>query len=263
MIHNNKNELTIIIYDSPAPPRCLKINKKIIRLVLLMSSILIIVMLSVSLALGTYVKKLQNQIAGKLPESEIVESLKNENIALTEKFLELEETNKTLITQNETAKEEQIPIILKPETIKPLIPNEKTLPGPNELLSLFKMPNGFKNLISENLAEIQRINFRVKKDKTIFRFNLANSGKISKLRGYIFITQFTKKTVTFYPPLDITQNNFKINYGQGEVFTVSRFRPTIATFNRPIDESEVFYKVLIFNKAGSLILEEYHGPFNF
>ncbi|MBL7665861.1 MAG: hypothetical protein JNM93_12065 [Bacteriovoracaceae bacterium] len=263
MLHKNNDEITLIVYESPEPPRFLKINKKVLKTVLFFAAMLILIMAITTIFLGSYIKQLQNRIDGKLPESEVVEKLKNENLALTTKFNQLQAIHNELTQQLEqnptTAKAEVVP---EPKVPTEQIQRENTLPGPNEVLSLFKAIPGFKNLTTEKMAEIQRLNFRVKKDEIVFRFNLANIGTVKKLKGFIFVIQYSSKSLKFYPPIDLAAKNFKVDFTEGESFTVSRFRPTIINFDLPEEEKEVYYKVLLFSKEGHLILEEYHGPFS-
>jgi hypothetical protein len=207
--------------------------------------------------MSTYFKSLQNRIEGEIPESQTIQKLREENLALAAKNAELMEANETLKTNDQAPVDVEDPVVIA--DTKPAKPQ---IPRPEDLIKFFKTPVGFKNLTSEKVANVQRVSFRVKKDQVIFRFNLANEQKVSKLRGYIFVAQFSKNSLKFYPGYDLAKNNFSIAFNAGESFTVSRFRPTIATFDLPSNGKEIYYRVLVFSKKGDLLIEDNYGPYN-
>ncbi len=261
MIQENQNDLTLIVYDSPSPPRCFRINKKVFKLVLILLSVLLITMVMATLSLGTYTKVLQNKVQGVLPGPEIVEELREQVAKLSAQNEELKNENselKTKFIKTEEVTTPVVPLIVEKNTIAPSKPQ---IPRPEDLIKFFKMPPGFKNLTSEGYATTQRPSYRVKTDKVIFRFNLANGKQVKRLQGYIFVAQFTENSIKFYPALDMANNNFNAQFNLGESFTVSRFRPTIATFDKPETEKQVTYKILVFSRTGDLLIEETHGPY--
>ena len=57
MIQDPSKDLTLIVYNAPKPPRYLKINKKLLRLLLFLVPFLLIIALLTSLASSVYMKK--------------------------------------------------------------------------------------------------------------------------------------------------------------------------------------------------------------
>ncbi len=263
MIQKTTDEITLIIYDSPSPPRCLKINKKILKFILGLASILFMLTALSAIFIAPYIKTLKNQFKDSPETVDKLERLEQEVIVLKGQNLNLAKMNESFKAQeNKGNKEEST--VAAPVAVSTKIPEQpkKIIPKPENLLSFFKMPPGFQNLISDNMAKIQRVNFRLKKDHTVFRFNLANGKQLNKLRGYIFVAQFSGEQMKMYPNIDTTQKDLSIKYDIGESFTVSRFRPTIAMFDKPADNQKLFYKILVFSRTGDLLIEEVHGPFN-
>ncbi len=266
MIQDSRNELTLIVYDSPTPPRYFRVNKKILKFILFILGIFVILSITGAILVAPYIKKLQSKQGVSKQIQQQLKELENEVIYLKKEKMALIEKNaalKVVQVENQPPKAPEVVTSVKNEQeLNGQKAQTSTLPKPEDLLDYFKRPQLAKSLISQNIAQIQRVHFKVESDKAVLKFNLANGDTMAKLRGYIFVTQFSSNSVKFYPHIELTENNFTIDYHLGESFTVSRFRPTEAIFDLPEQDRQIFYKIIVFTREGDLLIEEYHGPFS-
>lgn len=232
MLQKISNFVTIIIYDSPKPPKEYKVNKGVLKLLLITLPILIVLSVLISTGFSLYLK---NRI----------ESVRSEEpIVIQNLRAQIDELNKDVKKAN-TNTEELVKKIAKGS------PNEI-----NSALSLFAIPSGFTDSRSLNEAKIENFSIVKKSDTLQLRFDILNNLSSSKkLSGFIHIIQYSKNAMHLYPNNEFSPENNTIQYSQGESFNVARFRPVIADFPAPKGFS-VWYKVYIFSITGELI--SYH-----
>lgn len=237
MIQQPSKDITLIVYNTPRPPRYLKINKKLLRLLLFLAPLLLVVSLLFSLSTSLYMKnKLE---AARSQEPAIITALKEKNGELARKAAALEEVNKEL-TRKVSAGSEQ---------------------APASALALFATPLGYQDFTEKEMAKLESMSANFKKDKIEFRFDLLNNlDTDERLAGYITVVQHAGNDLEFYPSYDLSLENNRLDYSQGESFVVSRFRPVIAEFEKP-DALTVWYKVYIFDRSGNLLNYKLAGPY--
>lgn len=237
MISKLAKELTLIIYDSPSPPKCIKINKTTLKVLLVLFPLLLIA----SLLTSTYFLSLSHRASAKTDAEE------------PKKVKELEKQlfdTKNLLSQKES---------MTDELQKKIADGVKTS---ETSISIFKTPLGFKDLSEVTNAKIENIKFEQLKNISTISFNLVNQQENSeKLTGYIFVIQVGPASIKFYPESPLQSGDFLLRYNAGEAFTASRFRPVVAKFKNDLNE-EVTYKVYIFSRSGDLLMNKILGPFS-
>ena len=68
MIQDQSKELTLIVYNSPKPPRYLKLNKKLIRTLSVVIPLLTIFLLSIAFLYSMFLKNKLNDLRAKEPK---------------------------------------------------------------------------------------------------------------------------------------------------------------------------------------------------
>jgi hypothetical protein len=237
MISKLAKDLTLIIYDSPSPPKCIKINKAALKVLLITFPVLIIASLVTSVYLLSNSKKMT--YAGSSEQPKKVKELERQLI----------ETKNLLMQKESIADELQRKIA---EGIK----------STETSISIFKTPLGFKDLSQVTNAKIDTVKFEHQKNLSTISFNLVNNQEnAEKLTGHIFVIQVGPASLKFYPESPLQTGDFVLRYNSGEAFTASRFRPVIAKFKNDANE-EVSYRVYIFSRSGDLLMNQLLGPFN-
>jgi hypothetical protein len=241
MIQDPSKELTLVVYDSPKPPKYLKINKVIIRVLIFLIPVVIILSVAFSLFTSVYLK--QKLEMAKSQEPEIILKLR-EVVSTSENEIEaLNKTNSQLIQKISTGQA------------------TATSDEMGNLFNLFSIPLGFEDNRPKENAKLENMSNDILKDKMLFKFDILNNqAGDEKLAGFISIVQYHKDGLSFYPNYDLSLENPNLIFSKGESFVVSRFRPVIAEFKKP-KGSVVWYKVYIFSQTGNLIAFKKAGPF--
>jgi hypothetical protein len=237
MISKLAKDLTLIIYDTPSPPKCIKINKAALKVLLVIFPIIVIVSLTVSIYFLSNVQRSSYQ--GTSPQPKKVKELESQ----------LAETKSLLVQKESIANELQ----------KKIADGTKST---ETTLSIFKTPLGFKDLSQVTNAKIDNIKFEHQQSLSTISFNLVNNQEnAEKLTGHIFVIQIGPASLKFYPETALQTGDFVLRYNTGEAFTASRFRPVIAKFKNDANE-EISYRVYIFSRSGDLLMNQLLGPFN-
>lgn len=242
MIQDPSKDLTLIVYNTPKPPKYIKINKTLMKTLIFVIPIIVIFSIAFSMISSVYMKrKLEN---ARNQEPEIILSLKKEKSLLASKVALLEVTNKTLtkkISQGQSGTNVAVNL--------------------TNIMALFTAPLGFEDKRGENLAKLENMTNDNVGNKLLFKFDILNNIVSGiKLAGYITIVQYHRNGLSFYPQYDLSADSPSLEFSKGESFTVSRFRPVIAEFPKPVG-TNVWYKIFIFSRTGNLLAFRKAGPF--
>lgn len=239
MIQDPSKEVTLIVYNSPKPPKYLKINKKLITSFLFIIPVLIISFLTLSFVYSSYLKSRVSSLQSQ--ETKEIVALKTDIQKLETKIKGLENNNKVLTQKVSTGSSKETS---------------------SSILDLLTVPFGFKDLRSQALISFNNVNISVKNKNIYFNFDLANnSPNARKLTGYLTIIQHQENLVQYYPSYDLSPKSLRLEFSKGEYFSFSRLRPTEAKFTK-YSSNSAKYKVYIFNKTGDLLAYKQFGPFN-
>jgi hypothetical protein len=239
MIKSPSKELTFIIYNTPNPPKYVRINKGLLKSLVIVVPLFVILSITFSFLYSAFLK---NKIALiKSKEPEIINSLTIQKKTLKEKIISLERSNKELT-----------------EKLAIGAPAESSFSS----LNLFTAPLGMKDLRDEELVKFENTEVTSDKSSVILKFNLANNSPSgTKLSGFISVVQYQDNLIQYYPNYELGHKNMRMEFSEGESFSFSRFRPTIVKFDKKSSASSK-YKIYIFSRSGDLLVYKQIGPFN-
>lgn len=238
MIQDPSKDVTLIVYNTPKPPKYLKVNKRLIKTLFILIPFMVITSIGFSFFYSTILKNKIVSMKSKVPK-EILD-LKTKNATLISQLAEIKKTNKNLISK----------LSLGSTT-------ETSLSS----MGLFTVPLGLKDLRSKELVKVKDVKISSGK-KIKLNFNLENNSPgQEKLSGYISVIQYQGNHIQFYPSYELSQRNLRLEYTQGESFGCSRFRPTVAEFSK-VTNLSTRYKIFIFSRTGDLLAFKQLGPYN-
>ena len=238
MIQDPSKEVTLIVYNTPAPPKYIKVNKRLIRYILMIVPALIIFFLAGSLFYSIFLKNKVSEL--KALEPAILQQLDEQEIAFNAQLKDLKKTNE--------------------ELTRKLSRGGTTNEGTASLLSLFTIPLGSQDLRGQNMVTLSDIKVTTEKKQIKLNFNMLNNTE-NKLTGYMSVVQYQGPHLQFYPPEELNEKNLKLQYASGEYYSFSRLRPSPVTFEK-ISSLSSRYKIYLFSKTGDLIFYQQIGPFN-
>jgi len=229
-IQSSEKEVSIVIYDSPLPPRYLKISRKLLKLLLVVLPIFfgLVFLSSISYLIYPHILKSPAPSLPKMLSSE------EKKIRELEKMnLDLSESNKVLqtkLTQNDPA----------------------TGAEANYLVGI-KRPYGMRDLTEVKRIDIENIDLKSSSNKTQFSFQIVSNDPSRRISGNIFVYLIHSDGIYAYPN-QITKNFSQgIKFTEGEPFAMSRLRPTTAEFNVNLLNETVRFVIYIFNREGDLL----------
>jgi hypothetical protein len=239
MIKSPSKELTFIIYNNPKPPKYLRINKGLLKSLIIVIPLFVILSITFSFLYSAFLK---NKIALiKSKEPELINSLKTQTKSLEERILTLQRSNKELT-----------------EKLSIGAPAESSFSS----LNLFTAPLGMKDLRKQELVKFENIEVNSDKSSIILKFDLANNSPSgAKLSGFISVVQYQDNLIQYYPKYQLAHKNMRMEFSKGESFSFSRFRPTIVKLDKRSSASTK-YKIYIFSRSGDLLVYKQIGPFN-
>lgn len=225
-------EVSIVIYDSPLPPRYLRFSKKFIRtlFVVIPLSLGIIV---IGLLLAGLGSKLRDTPAPSLPsvlsgEEAKVVTLENEIKSLTESNQKLQEK---LSSQGTVAATQDEPFLMG-----------------------IKKPYGMQNLMGENKVNLDQFDLVLDQNKTILKFQIISTNTETKVSGHVLVFMISESGLMAYPAEANTSIGGGVKFSMGEPFSVSRLRPTNAEFLHRVSGESVKFVIYIFSREGDLLL---------
>ena len=232
MIQKPTKDLTLIVYNTPKPPKYIQINKGMLKALLFTIPTLVIISVAFSLFTSFFMKRKLEAVKSKEPQ--MILDLRNHNQELTDDIEKLKKSNE--------------------ELAKKIAKGAQAVGTASSLLSMIKTPLGFEDFREKNLSRVENFSHQAMNNKIVFKFDLINnSTNEARLSGYITVLQYHSYGVNFYPNLSLNSDSQFIQYNKGESFTVSRFRPVIAEFPVPANSANVWYKVYIFSREGNLL----------
>ncbi|MCB9095581.1 MAG: hypothetical protein H6621_10980 [Halobacteriovoraceae bacterium] len=230
----NAMKSTTIVFRDPNVPKAVKINLQVAKSLLFISTIIFFVLAgSLLLSIYFYNQKIHSMEANKhLYTAELEKS--NE---------ELQEKLKTLESQNSE------------------LTHKLTMPASqSEDLYLFAQTSGFQDLTDKQLIKIENLQVDTNTEFVYFRFDIKQNSEASKVSGFIYVLYYTSEKIDIYPDTANFNEDLKYEYHQGESFTVSRFRPVKTRYAMPKNLENTYFKILIFNRKGDMLMNKKYGP---
>jgi hypothetical protein len=231
-IQQSGQEVSIVIYDSPLPPRYIRFSKKFIRTLFIVTPVVVgIVIISLLAALLTPKIK-------EVPTPRIPTILSQDD----SKFSELEKEVKSLRESNRLIQEK-----LTDKNNGNSIQEEPFLMG-------IKKPYGMQNLISENRVALDQFEYVLSQNKSNLKFQIISTNPENRVSGHVIVFMISKSGAIAYPEEANSSLNSGIKFSMGEPFAVSRLRPTNAEFSLRPTGDEIKFLIYIFSREGDLLL---------
>ena len=230
-IQKNGDEVAIVIYDAPLPPKYFRLTKRFIKTLFVVVPVVLIAsfLLIFSWGLGSRIKHVPTP---SLPEVLPVEDSKVAE--LQSEIKSLQESNNQL-----TEKLGGLPATATPE---------------DPYLMAIKKPYGMQNLLSQNKVNLDQFSMIQEAGKVSFKFVIMSSAPETKVTGHVLVFMMSENGLMAYPERANALITQGIKYSTGEPFSVSRLRPTNAEFRTQLTGQSVKFVIYIFNREGDLLL---------
>lgn len=231
-IQKSSDEVSIVIYDAPLPPKYFRLKKSFIKTITVIAPVLILLILGVFFIWGI-LPRLERSPSLSLPslESEQEKQIRE----LNKKVKSVEEENQSLIAKLSSSNSE--------------------VSAEDPYLMMIKKPYGMQNLLSQNKVFLESMEIGREPNRTTLRFQLVSSTPDKKVTGHIIVFMVSDTLGLMAYPIKANESiRSGIKYSEGEPFSVSRMRPTSAEFKHPTLEDNVRFLIYIFNREGDLLL---------
>ncbi len=236
-IEKISNEISIVIYDNPLPPKYIKIKKKFIK-----QFIFYLPLFLISLFIGLFFLGIVQKYSSP-PQS--AHNNNQESKSLQE-FQQLKTEINELKTLNNDLNQKL---------------NKQSFPLDDTFLLGIKRPYGMQNLTSGQSVSVDQFNLSLEGEKLSFKFQILSTVPETKIMGHILVAMISQSGVQYYPQQELSSFTEGIKFSSGEPFSVSRLRPTNATFNVKSNNENVSFIIYIFNRLGDLLLIKQTDPF--
>jgi hypothetical protein len=224
-------EVAIVIYDAPLPPKYFRFTKRFIRTLFVVFPVLLS-LIFVGLFAWGFIPRLKDSPTPSFPKVLSPEDTR---------IMELEQALKD-------AQESNLVLTEKLNTTPPA-------PGVEDPFMLgIKKPYGMQNLTAQNQVTLEQIELKQEIDKLSLKFQIISSTPETRVTGHVLVMMFSDAGVMVYPKEANTNLSSGIKYSQGESFAVSRLRPTTADFTQKATGEGVRFIIYIFNREGDLLL---------
>ena len=225
-------EVSIVIYDSPLPPRYLRFSKKFIRTLFIVAPVLL-GLIFITLLLIIFGTKLKETPAPNL--SSVLSDEESKVTSLESDIKSLQESNQQLQDK------------LSGQGTVAAAQDEPFLMG-------IKKPYGMQNLIQENKVSLDQFELVQDQNKTSLKFQIISTHTETKVSGHVLVFMISESGMMAYPAESNTSIGGGVKFSMGEPFSVSRLRPTNAEFLHSLTGSTVKFVIYIFSREGDLLL---------
>lgn len=232
-IQGQGDEVSIVIYDAPLPPKYFRLTKRFIKTLFVVVPILLLLIFT-----GLFFWGMANRIkeAPKPELPSVMDESKNKIFNLQNEVAALTRSNNELVAKLSSA------------------PATTTSDDPN--LLLIKKPYGMQNLIAKKLVTLDQIQLVQEPTKTTLKFQIISSTPEQRVTGHVIVFMLSDAGILAYPEGSNTNLFQGIRFSSGEPFSVSRLRPTNADFSQKLTGKSAKFMIYIFNREGDLLLTQ-------
>jgi len=231
-LEKSNEEVSVVIYDTPLPPKYFKLKKSFLKKLFFIFPILVILSFGLLFfwGLGSTSKKinLRNPVP-KFENSDAnqINQLKTEIAELTK--------SQSILTEKLSAP-------------------SGTVNSEEPFLMNIKKPYGMQNLIQDKLVSIDQFSVSQDAEKVYFKFQIISTNPETKIMGHVLVFMISGPFLNIYPFQELNQFKTGVKFSTGEPFSVSRLRPTTAFYPKKNVTNEATFIVYIFNREGDLLL---------
>lgn len=238
-IQKNADEVAIVIYDAPLPPKYFRLTKRFIKTLFVVVPFLLLTSFLVLFIWGLGIR-LKETPAPKIPD--VISEADQKILALESEVKILKESNQTL-----TAKIAQGPGITT---------------GEDPHLMVIKKPYGMQNLLSQNQVTLDQFELVQDQNKVTLKFQIISATPDNRVSGHVLVFMLSDAGLMAWPQEANKALSEGVKYSMGDTFAVSRLRPTNADFNVRLTGESVKFVIYIFNREGDLLLIRETETFN-
>jgi hypothetical protein len=229
-IQKNGDEVSIVIYDAPLPPKYFRLTRNFIKTLFIVIPSLFILLLF-SFFLWGLSDRLEDTSHTDFPS--VISNSSNKIDVLKKEIKTLKESNKLL-----SFKLSQVP---------------SNIEASDPYLSVIRKPYGMQVLTSENRVKLEQFEFSFDSYKVNLKFQIINSYS-TKVTGYIMAFMISEGGLAGYPKEINSSIPEGVKFNSGEPFSVSSLRPTNLEFFHTLKNTEVRFIVYVFSRDGDLLL---------
>lgn len=230
-IQKHSDEVSIVIYDAPLPPKYFKLTKRFIKNIFVLVPIFIFIIIVGFFFWGLGIR-VKESPAPKMPTTTSESDIKILN--LESELRNLQASNNAL-----TDKLSQLNSETKAE---------------DPFLIAIRKPYGMQNLLSENKVALDQFEFTQDSKKSSLKFQIISSTPEKKVTGHVIVFMISDSGILAYPLEANKTIQSGIKYSSGESFAVSRLRPTNAEFPPQVHSDSFKFIIYIFSREGDLLL---------
>lgn len=228
-------KLAFILYENHSAPSYFEISKSLFRFLFIGLPFVAFISILITIAGALYFKQIKRMIERKEPK--IIAELKTQREVLMVKQGQLEKDLKQL--------EDKLAVSDVPSANAGL-----------ESLALFKASPNRQDLSQKPEVSLDEFRANTKDDKLLVEFKITNlTQEQKKIAGFLFVIMQEGSKISIWPADSFAEQEMSIIYNRGELFATTRFRPVLASFDRP-KENELLFKVFIFNRLGDLMFKK-------
>jgi hypothetical protein len=230
-IQKSGEDVAIVIYDSPLPPKYFRLTKKFIR------TTFIVVPIFVSFLIISF---FYWGLSGRIKEGPSL-SLPTVITESDDKVGSLEADIKSLQESNKELSEK-------------LAAGPAVTTAEDPFLMVIKKPYGMQNFLSANKVTLDQFEFIHDKEKVNLKFQIISSSPETKVTGHVLVFMVSESGLLAYPAAANSLIAQGVKYSAGEPFSVSRLRPTNAEFSHSLTGESTKFIIYIFSREGDLLL---------
>jgi hypothetical protein len=230
-IQNLGDEVAIVIYDAPLPPKYFRLTKRFIKTLFIFVPLFLVTILFLFFSWGLG-SRLSQTPTPTLPK--VISESDSKLLELESEIADLQASNKAL--------------------------SEKLAAGPgvasanDPYLGIVKKPYGMQNFLAQNRVTLDQFELLQDNNKVNLKFQIISASPENKVTGHIIVTMISEAGILIYPKEANSMLSQGIKYSMGEPFSVSRLRPTNAEFLHRLTGESVKFVIYIFTREGDLLL---------
>jgi hypothetical protein len=230
-IQKSSDEVAIVIYDAPLPPKYFRLTKRFIRTLFIGAPVSITLLLLAFFIWGLG-NRLKDIPAPTLPS--VISEADTKLLTMEAEVKSLKESNRELSEK----------IAMGPTTTT----------SEDPYLMLIKKPYGMQNLMAENKVSLDQIEMVQGANKVNLKFQIISSASETRVTGHVLVFMVAETGLIIYPREANKSLTQGVKYSAGESFAVSRLRPTDAEFIHSLSGESVKFIIYIFNREGDILL---------
>jgi hypothetical protein len=230
-------KLAFILYENNSAPSYFEISKSLFRFLFIGLPFVAFLSILISVGGALYFKQIKRMVEKKEPK--IIAELKSQRRELLVRQKQLEDDQKKLEEKLASGGESSNP-------------SQQGL----DSLALFKDSPNRKDLSQAPEVSLDEFRTTVNNDKLLVEFKITNLTKEQKkIAGFLFVVMHEGSKINVWPANSFEEQEMSVVFNKGELFATTRFRPVLASFDKP-KENELLFKVLIFNRLGDLMFKK-------